>query len=495
MCGIVGTLGNPQVVPRLLQAMVRMQGRGNRGHGLFLMPTAAAGSPVDLSLLYKSSSSIKYAQLADLPEHLRRVFPAGSMRGIGHVRYPTALIETPGAPPKLAKSDDPKNVQPIVVTLGGITTVVAFNGEIENHSDWQRRLAEQGYTCETQNDAEVLAYIICREIARSGDVTAAIRFAIRTLGGAFSAVLLTNASPALYAFTDKERVRPLWYGLQDGYHIVCSETYPIVSAHGSVLGEIPGGSILTITSAAPGDAIHTNATIETLDNLPPPRHCSMEHAYLEHFDSQLPDGQLVINGRMRLGRLYGEFLLRTQPKLVARLDGICPIPNSGISFSQGLAQALGLPYLTPISVDPTYDERTFLLPSQTERRTANGNKLVFNPELIRGKRYGFGDDSVIRGNVAKKAGEQLDANGILEKHLFSSFPQHRFACPSGGFATNQTEHLLAHKYGGDTQRIAAAIHWNSVGFTTPAMVAEAFGEPLGHLCFLCTTGSHLQSHP
>jgi amidophosphoribosyltransferase len=141
--------------------------------------------------------------------------------------------------------------------------------------------------------------------------------------------------------------------------------------------------------------------------------CIFEYVYLARPDSYIED-QLVYSVRQRLGKQ----LAIENP---ANADVVIGVPDSSLQAAMGYAQQSGIPYLDGL-IKNRYIYRTFIQPTQKERKS--GIDLKFNPlvENIKGKRVVLVDDSIVRGNTLAHLLKVIRKAGATEIHVRISSP-------------------------------------------------------------------------
>ena len=181
MCGIVGYLGEREVVPLLIDGLRRMEYRGYDSAGVVVV-----GS--------RGLDAVKAeGKLDRLVEKLAHGRPEGHY-GLGHTRWATH-----GAPRE-------RNAHPVLDSKRRVALI--HNGIIENFLEIKRRLIAQGWTFSSDTDTEVVANLISSYLEPAGsgpegtpDFTAAVDRARGELQGlyAFAAVSTTSAEPEIVA--------------------------------------------------------------------------------------------------------------------------------------------------------------------------------------------------------------------------------------------------------------------------------------------------------
>src|SRR5690554_1264462 len=192
MCGIVGYLGNRDVVEVLISGLSRLEYRGYDSAGI--------------SVMEDGTVSIVKAQgrLRNLEEKLSIGSLKGQM-GIGHTRWATH-----GAP-----SDE--NSHPHNSNNNKISVV--HNGIIENYMELKDKLVQLGYTFLSDTDTEVIPNLI--DFHYNGDLLEAVRETTKELKGSFALGVLSMDEPDKIVATRKDS--PLVVGLGDGEYFIASD--------------------------------------------------------------------------------------------------------------------------------------------------------------------------------------------------------------------------------------------------------------------------------
>ena len=195
------------------------------------------------------------------------------------------------------------------------------------------------------------------------------------------------------------------------------------------------------------------------------------------------------------------------------VDYISGVPDSGTPHAIGYANASGIPFSRPfIKYTPTWP-RSFMPPSQTDRKKVAKMKLVPVHDLIQDKNLLFVDDSIVRGTQLRETVEFLYENGARSVHMRSACPPILFSCKYLNFsrATSPME-LIARKTiidiegeeglkhveeysDGTTERgkklretICEQLHLSTLDFQSIKGIIEAIGLGRENLCTYCWTG-------
>jgi glucosamine--fructose-6-phosphate aminotransferase (isomerizing) len=200
MCGIVGALASENVVPLLVDGLRKLEYRGYDSTGLAIVDEQGA-----LQLRRAVGKVVR------LDERLQALPCAGRL-GIAHSRWATHGGVTEA------------NAHPHV-SEGRIALV--HNGIIENHVELRAELQARGYRFHSETDTEVISHLIHDEIKGGGDLTAAVRRAVRRLAGAYAIVVFDAQAPDRIVVA--RMASPLVIGLGTEGNYVASDVQALLS--------------------------------------------------------------------------------------------------------------------------------------------------------------------------------------------------------------------------------------------------------------------------
>ena len=175
MCGIVGYVGNKEVVPVIIEGLRRLEYRGYDSAGI-----AVGGNSDGLELRRAPG------KLRNLEEVLNER-PIRGTYGIGHTRWATH-----GRPTE-------ENAHPHRDCTGRI--VVVHNGIVENYLSLKHELAAEGHKFVTETDTEVIAHLVEQEMSSAAisgktmPLEEAVRRSVARLTGAFAIVVISADEP------------------------------------------------------------------------------------------------------------------------------------------------------------------------------------------------------------------------------------------------------------------------------------------------------------
>src|SRR6476620_2028445 len=199
MCGIIGYIGDKQVLPILIDGLRRLEYRGYDSAGVAVVKNG--------SIELRRSAG----KLARLEEAIAGS-PLDGEYGIGHTRWATH-----GRPTE-------ENAHPHRDCTGRI--VVVHNGIIENYLDLKKQLQKEGHTFVTETDTEIVAHLVEREMKDDG-LENAVRGALLLMRGHFALVRISADDPE--KIVTVRNGPPIVVGLGEGEFFVASDIPAILS--------------------------------------------------------------------------------------------------------------------------------------------------------------------------------------------------------------------------------------------------------------------------
>ncbi len=197
MCGIVGYLGDQDVLPILVRGLERLEYRGYDSAGVALVGDGKLNT-------VKSVGKIKA-----LKERLAgRTFPG--RLGIAHTRWATH-----GAP-----SD--RNAHPQLDCTGRIAVV--HNGIIENHAALRKLLEAEGHVFASETDTETLAHLIEKHLD-GRTLGEAVGRALQLVEGTYGIAVVSADHPT--TLVGARHGSPLVIGVGDGETYLASDGTPL----------------------------------------------------------------------------------------------------------------------------------------------------------------------------------------------------------------------------------------------------------------------------
>jgi glucosamine--fructose-6-phosphate aminotransferase (isomerizing) len=358
MCGIVGYVGNKQVVPVLLDGLRKLEYRGYDSAGIAVVDE-------------HHNLKIRRAEgkLRNLEEAIR-LQPIDGTYGIGHTRWATH-----GRPTE-------ENAHPHRDCTGRV--VVVHNGIIENYLQLKEQLRRSDHRFVTETDTEVIAHLIEEKLRRTDSLEKAVRESVKELRGIFALSIISSDEPDTIIAV--RQGPPVVIGLGDGEHFVASDIPPILQ-HTRDVFFLGDGEIAVLTRDAvrvtdfdgnPVRPVHQRITWDPIMA----EKGGFKHFMLKEIYEQPRAVRDTVQGRISLdtGRVYLDPMNITEGEF-CRFDRVM-IAACGTSWHAGLAGKYMIEQLArvPVEVDyssefryrnPVLDERTLLIVISQSGETAD----------------------------------------------------------------------------------------------------------------------------
>ena len=202
MCGIVGYVGNRNVVEVLLKGLTNLEYRGYDSAGMALHDNGEVKIYKTLGKLINLKNELE-AKKSELNH---------PTSGIGHIRWATH-----GSPSLV-------NAHPHTCTCGRL--VVVHNGIIENYKELREELIKKGCNFRSQTDTETIAHLVADEYAKSKDLEIAVRNSVKKLQGAYAICVIHKDVPDVIVGARKHA--PMLVGIGENENFIASDTPAIV---------------------------------------------------------------------------------------------------------------------------------------------------------------------------------------------------------------------------------------------------------------------------
>src|SRR5690242_1076586 len=224
MCGIIGYIGEKQVLPILIDGLRRLEYRGYDSAGVAVVR--------DGSIELRRSAG----KLARLEEVIAGQ-PLDGAYGIGHTRWATH-----GRPTE-------ENAHPHRDCTGRI--VVVHNGIIENYVPLKKKLREDGHNFTTETDTEVIAHLVEKYLVKEDadhkiTLEEAVRKTVNQLTGVFALAVISIDEPN--KIVAARNGPPAVIGLGNEEYFVASDV-PAILNHTRDLFFLGDGDLAVITPA------------------------------------------------------------------------------------------------------------------------------------------------------------------------------------------------------------------------------------------------------
>jgi glucosamine--fructose-6-phosphate aminotransferase (isomerizing) len=359
MCGIVGYVGNKQVVPLIIDGLRKLEYRGYDSAGI-----AVVNEGHDLEIRRAEG------KLRNLEEAIR-LSPLDGTYGIGHTRWATH-----GRPTE-------ENAHPHRDCTGRV--VVVHNGIIENYLQLKERLRKSDHRFVTETDTEIIAHLIEEYLKQDHSFERAVRMTVSELRGIFAlSIINANEPDTIIAVRQGP---PVVIGLGDREFFVASDIPPILQ-HTRDVFFLGDGEIAIINKEAvrvtdfEGNSVQPSIQRITWDPIMAEKG-GFKHFMLKEIYEQPRAVRETVQGRISLDS--GQVFLDDMPNITAadfkRFSSIT-IAACGTSWHAGLAGKYMIEQLARIPVDvdyasefryrnPVMDENSLLLVISQSGETAD----------------------------------------------------------------------------------------------------------------------------
>lgn len=359
MCGIVGYVGNKQVVPLIIDGLRKLEYRGYDSAGIAVVD--------DANHLELRRAEGKLRNL----EECIRLNPLDGNYGIGHTRWATH-----GRPTE-------ENAHPHRDQSGKV--VVVHNGIIENYLHLKKRLAQQGSQFKTETDTEVVAHLIGFYKERENlSLEQAVQKAVKELRGIFALAIISVDEPDTIVVVREGP--PVVIGLGDGEFFVASDI-PAILQHTRDVFYLGEKEIAVLTKDSvrvtdfDGNAVEPKQQRITWDPIAAEKG-GFKHFMLKEIYEQPRAVRDTVRGRVSLdtGKVY------LDPMNISEEDfaGITSVKIAacGTSWHAGIAGKYMIEELARLSVEvdyasefryrnPVLDENTLLIVISQSGETAD----------------------------------------------------------------------------------------------------------------------------
>ena len=440
-CGVFGVWGTEEAAHLAYMALYAQQHRGQESAGIVVNDGENLNAHVGMGLV---------------PEVFNDDI-IGKLKGtasIGHTRYSTT------------GSSRASNAQPLLEEYIGGQVAVGHNGNLINADLLRRHYEERGHIFHTTTDTEVIIHLLAaHHLSKEDPVVEALTH----LQGAYSLVFLFK--DRLEAVRDPWGWKPLVLGrMPEGAYCVASETVALDAIQAEFIREVEPGEIVTIDDSG----VSSRRFIDDQS----PAHCIFEHIYFAN-PSSIVFGETVQIVREKLG----EQLARELP---VEADYVIPMPDSGRSAALGYARSSEIPFREGI-VPNRYVGRTFIKPTEGQRRSAVQLKLNVVGEVVKDKRIIVVDDSIVRGTTTRGKMQALRKAGAKEIHLRISCPPIRHACYFG-IDFPDPKDLIANQR--TVEEIREFLDVDSLHYLTHEGMLTCVNKPSNDYCTACFSGKY-----
>jgi glucosamine--fructose-6-phosphate aminotransferase (isomerizing) len=331
MCGIVGYVGNKQVVPLIIDGLRKLEYRGYDSAGI-----AVVDENHNLKIQRASG------KLRNLEEVLRQK-PLDGTYGVGHTRWATH-----GRPTE-------ENAHPHRDCTGRV--VVVHNGIIENYLELKDDLRKKDHQFITETDTEVVAHLVEEGLKQGDSFEVAVRNTVHQLRGIFALSIIYADEPD--TIISARLGPPVVIGIGDGEFFVASDV-PAILEHTRDVFFLGDGEISVMTKGGvrvtdfTGNPLMPHRQRITWDPIQAEKG-GFKHFMLKEIYEQPRAVRETVEGRISLdtGRVFLDNMKNLTEEDFRRYTSI-RIAACGTSWHAGIAGKYMIEQLARINVDVDY---------------------------------------------------------------------------------------------------------------------------------------------
>lgn len=453
MCGIIGFSGQERAIDKIYPGLLALQHRGQ--------DSAGAATFDNNFHLKKGNGLVMNVFNQKNIERLR-----GTV-GIGHVRYPT--VGTGSA----------EDAQPFIITTPyGIA--LAHNGNLVNYFDLRKYLIEKQFRyLNSHCDAEIILNLLSMELGKMDLKRLTPRKVFTAVSGVYGklrgsyAVVVVIADKGLLAFRDPNGIKPLIMGRNGRSYCFASESVALDLLGYKTMQDVQPGEAIFIDK---NDVYHATKIKQGKEAA-----CVFEYVYFARPDSII-DGRGVYEARLRLGEELGKECLKAGLKP----DVVMPVPDTARGAAQLVAEVLDVKHREGL-IKNRYIQRTFIMPTQSERIEAVRLKLnPIKPEM-NGKNVLLVDDSIVRGNTSREIISLVRSAGARKVYYALYAPPLRFPCVYGIDMQTRGEFIARGK---SIEEVRRSIQADALVYQTVKGLVKGVGAGATGFCTACFTGAY-----
>jgi amidophosphoribosyltransferase len=320
-----------------------------------------------------------------------------------------------------------RDEQPIVMNSKLGPFAIVTNGYIDNAEELARDLFKRGRSFTEVAEGKINFTELCAKMIISGkNIVEGVENIFSKIQGSCSLLLLNK--DGIYACRDRLGLTPLVVGKKGNAWAVSTESSAFLNLGYELVRYLEPGEIVLLSRAGLKIKRRGAKTNQI---------CSFLWVYTG-FPASSYEGINVESSRERCGA----FLAKDDN---IQADIVAGIPDSGTAHAIGYSMQSGVPLRRPlVKYTPGFD-RSYTPATQERRDLVARMKLIPIPQIIKGKRIVFCDDSIVRGTQLKNyTVQKLKKHGIKEIHLRIACPPLMFPCKFN-YSTRSINELAARR--------------------------------------------------
>src|SRR5207248_7989010 len=328
MCGIVGYVGDKQVVPLIIGGLRKLEYRGYDSAGI-----AVVDENHELKIR-RAEGKLRNLEIA------LRENPLDGTYGVGHTRWATH-----GRPTE-------ENAHPHRDCSGRV--VIVHNGIIENYLELKDNLRKKDHRFATETDTEIIAHLIEEHLKGGDNFEGAVRKTVHELRGIFSLSMLSADEPD--TIISARLGPPVVIGIGDGEFFVASDV-PAILEHTRDVFFLGDGEIAVMTKEGvrvtdfTGNPVMPHRQRITWDPIQAEKG-GFKHFMLKEIYEQPRAVRETVEGRISLdtGRVFLDEMKHLSESDLRNVTSI-KIAACGTSWHAGIAGKYMIEQLARLNVD------------------------------------------------------------------------------------------------------------------------------------------------
>ena len=320
-----------------------------------------------------------------------------------------------------------RDEEPIVMNSKFGPFAICTNGFIENADKIAKELFKNGRSFAEVAEGKINFAEMAAKIIISGKtIVGGVEKLFAKIHGSCSLLLLNKEG--IYACRDRLGLTPLVIGKRGKDWAVSTESAAFLNLGYKLVKHLEPGEIILLTK----EGMKLKRKGAKTNQI-----CSFLWVYTG-FPASNYESINVEASRERCGAQ-----LAKEDDIIA--DMVAGIPDSGTAHAIGYSMRSGIPLRRPlVKYTPGFD-RSYTPVSQGARDLVAKMKLIPVPEIIKGKRIVFCDDSIVRGTQLKNFTiQKLKKHGVKEIHLRIACPPLMFPCKFN-YSTRSINELVARR--------------------------------------------------
>ncbi|WMY97375.1 MAG: amidophosphoribosyltransferase [Arsenophonus sp.] len=403
MCGIIGIYSFKSVSQMIYNGLLTLQHRGQDASGI------ATIHKTKLTLIKKKGLVKNIFNKRNILNKLK-----GNI-GIGHVRYSNR------------KFNSINEAQPFYVNYPyGLCLV--HNGNITNKNELKNKISIAHHHINSYSDSEILLNIIAYQFSKynynnlcAKNIFNIFNLIFKEVKGAYSCILLIIGY-GLIAFRDPNGIRPLVIGtkyikkIKKKEYMIASESITLESLGFQEIRDVNPGEVICLEK---NGKFYNHKCIKNTKLIP----CLFEFIYFARPDSYI-DNISVSEARLEMGKILAKKIKKTWKN--TKIDVVIPIPDTSYNTALEISRILNIPYRQGF-IKNNYSGRSFIINEKNQRNKTLSTKFIVNKIYFKNKNILLIDDSIIRGDTAKKVIFLAKTAGAKKIFFASAAPQAKFA--------------------------------------------------------------------